>query len=313
MRVAYTPGHASHHVCYLHEESGTAFVGDVAAVRIPGVDLIVPPTPPPDIDVEAWEDSIGDRRRLAARAPRPHPLRRDRGPGRRTWPRSASACARRPQLARELAEAAYEQRHRERVAAARLERGGRGRADPVRPARVPVARPRPLLAQARQREAAASSQRRPPVPQASKCSRIRSTASVMRSSGVVRAMRKKPSPLGPYIEPGRDDDRRLFEHQLGEGGRGVALGHRRPDVDRPLRRASPRRRSRAGRRDDQVAAAGVGLVHPLQRPARALAAPRRRPSAPPRTGRSRRWSSAASRSAPPRRCRGSRRSASRSC
>ena len=33
MRVAYTPGHASHHVCYLHEESGTAFVGDVAAVR----------------------------------------------------------------------------------------------------------------------------------------------------------------------------------------------------------------------------------------------------------------------------------------
>ena len=35
MRVAYTPGHASHHVCYLHEESGTAFVGDVAACRIP--------------------------------------------------------------------------------------------------------------------------------------------------------------------------------------------------------------------------------------------------------------------------------------
>jgi glyoxylase-like metal-dependent hydrolase (beta-lactamase superfamily II) len=59
MRVAYTPGHASHHVCYLHEESGTAFVGDVAAVRIPGVDLVVPPTPPPDIDVETWEDSIG--------------------------------------------------------------------------------------------------------------------------------------------------------------------------------------------------------------------------------------------------------------
>jgi glyoxylase-like metal-dependent hydrolase (beta-lactamase superfamily II) len=58
MRVAYTPGHASHHVCYLHEESGTTFVGDVAAVRLPGVDLIVPPTPPPDIDIERWEDSI---------------------------------------------------------------------------------------------------------------------------------------------------------------------------------------------------------------------------------------------------------------
>lgn len=59
MRVAYTPGHASHHVCYLHEESGTAFVGDVAAVLVPGSNLVVPPTPPPDIDVEAWLDSIG--------------------------------------------------------------------------------------------------------------------------------------------------------------------------------------------------------------------------------------------------------------
>jgi glyoxylase-like metal-dependent hydrolase (beta-lactamase superfamily II) len=58
MRVAYTPGHASHHVCYLHEESGTGFVGDVAAVRIPPSDLVVPPTPPPDIDVETWLDSI---------------------------------------------------------------------------------------------------------------------------------------------------------------------------------------------------------------------------------------------------------------
>jgi glyoxylase-like metal-dependent hydrolase (beta-lactamase superfamily II) len=58
MRVAYTPGHASHHVCYLHEETGTAFVGDVAACRIPPSNLIMPPTPPPDIDVEAWEQSL---------------------------------------------------------------------------------------------------------------------------------------------------------------------------------------------------------------------------------------------------------------
>jgi glyoxylase-like metal-dependent hydrolase (beta-lactamase superfamily II) len=58
MRVAYTPGHASHHVCYLHEDSGTAFVGDVAACRIPPSDLIMPPTPPPDIDVELWEESL---------------------------------------------------------------------------------------------------------------------------------------------------------------------------------------------------------------------------------------------------------------
>ncbi len=70
MRVAYTPGHASHHVCYLHEESGTAFVGDVAACKIPPSDLVAPPTPPPDIDIELWEGSIGivegwDPQRLA--------------------------------------------------------------------------------------------------------------------------------------------------------------------------------------------------------------------------------------------------------
>lgn len=59
MRVAYTPGHASHHVCYLHEETGTAFVGDVAACRIPPSKLVMPPTPPPDIEIEVWEESIG--------------------------------------------------------------------------------------------------------------------------------------------------------------------------------------------------------------------------------------------------------------
>jgi glyoxylase-like metal-dependent hydrolase (beta-lactamase superfamily II) len=57
-RVAHTPGHASHHVCYLHEESGTAFVGDVAGVRIPPASFVVPPTPPPEIDLEAWRSSL---------------------------------------------------------------------------------------------------------------------------------------------------------------------------------------------------------------------------------------------------------------
>jgi glyoxylase-like metal-dependent hydrolase (beta-lactamase superfamily II) len=57
-RVAYTPGHASHHVAYLHEASGTAFVGDVAGVRIPPADYVIAPTPPPDIDVEAWDRSL---------------------------------------------------------------------------------------------------------------------------------------------------------------------------------------------------------------------------------------------------------------
>ena len=57
-RVEYTPGHASHHVAYLHEPSGAAFTVDVAGVRIEPVDLVIAPTPPPDIDVEAWERSV---------------------------------------------------------------------------------------------------------------------------------------------------------------------------------------------------------------------------------------------------------------
>ncbi len=57
-RVEYTPGHASHHVAYLHEASGHALVGDVAGVRIPPSDLVVAPTPPPDIDIAAWERSL---------------------------------------------------------------------------------------------------------------------------------------------------------------------------------------------------------------------------------------------------------------
>ena len=55
--VAYTPGHASHHVSYLHD--GTAYVGDTGGVRITDHTMTVPPTPPPDIDVEAWHESIG--------------------------------------------------------------------------------------------------------------------------------------------------------------------------------------------------------------------------------------------------------------
>jgi len=55
--VAYTPGHASHHVSYLDRSSGVAFVGDTAGVCIDG-GYVLPPTPPPDIDVEKWRTSL---------------------------------------------------------------------------------------------------------------------------------------------------------------------------------------------------------------------------------------------------------------
>ena len=56
--VAYTPGHASHHVCYYDRASGMAFVGDTAGIRIGRSGYVMPPTPPPDIDLDAWGRSL---------------------------------------------------------------------------------------------------------------------------------------------------------------------------------------------------------------------------------------------------------------
>ncbi|HEY5294890.1 MAG TPA: MBL fold metallo-hydrolase [Gaiellaceae bacterium] len=47
-----TQGHASHHVSYFRD--GTLLAGDAAGVRMPGASYVLPVSPPPDIDVEAW-------------------------------------------------------------------------------------------------------------------------------------------------------------------------------------------------------------------------------------------------------------------
>jgi glyoxylase-like metal-dependent hydrolase (beta-lactamase superfamily II) len=56
--VAYTPGHASHHVSYFSADTGIAFVGDVGGVKTLPNAFVLPPTPPPDIDLELWSDSL---------------------------------------------------------------------------------------------------------------------------------------------------------------------------------------------------------------------------------------------------------------
>ena len=56
--AAPTPGHASHHLAYLHRDSGTCFTGDVGGVRFPAGGPVLAPTPPPDIDLDAWETSL---------------------------------------------------------------------------------------------------------------------------------------------------------------------------------------------------------------------------------------------------------------
>jgi len=58
LEVFYTPGHASHHVSYWEPASRTAFVGDTAGIRVQGESYLLPAAPPPDIDVEVWNDSL---------------------------------------------------------------------------------------------------------------------------------------------------------------------------------------------------------------------------------------------------------------
>jgi len=55
--VAYTPGHASHHVSFFDASSGVAFVGDTAGVCVDG-GYVLAPTPPPDVDLELWATSL---------------------------------------------------------------------------------------------------------------------------------------------------------------------------------------------------------------------------------------------------------------
>ncbi|MCC6164969.1 MAG: MBL fold metallo-hydrolase [Acidobacteria bacterium] len=56
--VAYTPGHAQHHVSYFHRASRIAFVGDTGGCRTAAMTGVMPPTPPPDIDIALWHESV---------------------------------------------------------------------------------------------------------------------------------------------------------------------------------------------------------------------------------------------------------------
>ncbi len=57
-----SPGHASHHVCYL-DADGTLYAGDAAGVRVEPGRSVMPPTPPPELDVERWEATLDELER----------------------------------------------------------------------------------------------------------------------------------------------------------------------------------------------------------------------------------------------------------
>jgi glyoxylase-like metal-dependent hydrolase (beta-lactamase superfamily II) len=57
-----TPGHASHHVCYL-DADGTLYSGDAAGVRIQPGRYVIPPTPPPEFDLALWQRTLDEMER----------------------------------------------------------------------------------------------------------------------------------------------------------------------------------------------------------------------------------------------------------
>jgi len=54
-----TPGHASHHVSYVGGE-GTLYAGDAVGVRVPPGGHVLPASPPPDVDLEAWARTLDE-------------------------------------------------------------------------------------------------------------------------------------------------------------------------------------------------------------------------------------------------------------
>jgi glyoxylase-like metal-dependent hydrolase (beta-lactamase superfamily II) len=65
--VLFTPGHASHHVAFVDTAAGAIYTGDVGGIRMPGTDYVCAPTPPPDLDPDAWRASIDRLRAVHAR------------------------------------------------------------------------------------------------------------------------------------------------------------------------------------------------------------------------------------------------------
>jgi glyoxylase-like metal-dependent hydrolase (beta-lactamase superfamily II) len=57
-----TPGHARHHVSFL-DTDGTLYNGDAAGVRLAPASFVLPPLPPPEVDLPAWERSIEEMER----------------------------------------------------------------------------------------------------------------------------------------------------------------------------------------------------------------------------------------------------------
>ena len=234
--VAYTPGHASHHVSYLHD--GTAFVGDVGGVRI---------TPLVARRSRRRRRRTSTSRRGTSRSSRSRAWR-PRAPGDDPFRRSEDVEAQLDEVGRRLdewAELAREldrgriHRHR-RIGRSRRRRGRRARPrlHPGRAARAAVRRPAPLLAQARGVRIA-STRRGYPERSHVADGRVAASSAVRQRSRRPLARRRSQRRL-QHVRPRRRDARQRDPGR--HPRRGLPL--RRPDPQLGLRDRLERCRAR---------------------------------------------------------------------
>lgn len=58
LRAVPTPGHIAHHLAYLHEAGGVLFAGDSMGLVLGPKAPTQPTTPPPAVDLRAWERTL---------------------------------------------------------------------------------------------------------------------------------------------------------------------------------------------------------------------------------------------------------------
>lgn len=58
LRTIWTPGHASHHLSYLVEETGDLFTGDAIGILLPDFSVLMPTTPPTSFNLELALESL---------------------------------------------------------------------------------------------------------------------------------------------------------------------------------------------------------------------------------------------------------------
>jgi glyoxylase-like metal-dependent hydrolase (beta-lactamase superfamily II) len=62
--VVPTPGHASHHVSFF-DRDGVCYAGDAAGILVPPSAFLYPATPPPEVDLPAWAETLDELERLS--------------------------------------------------------------------------------------------------------------------------------------------------------------------------------------------------------------------------------------------------------